>query len=414
MKRAYKIVSVIILTIFVFGNLTGFKYNSTVKLVLISGNSVIFEKQFSEDLSHRNFFQKVFYTKRSKLISYYKDKNYSNRDIVLIFFPDMVSEIENLANKLYVPASEATVKFLPKNKNMFEFTEEKTGKKLIVEKIYDEIIKQIDKKTINIDTVFEIIQPKTTKDQLKTNTVLRASFKTYYGSSSLTRKNNINQALSFINGRVLASGENFSFNECVGPRSIARGFKEALIISDGKFVKGVGGGVCQVSTTLYNAVLYADLQVVSVSKHSLPVSYVPASFDAMVSSVTDFKFKNNTANNIYIRAVSDNVYLYINIYGETMDYEVQLISNKLCDIPYEVQYLDDINTEKGVEQVVSKGINGIESKGYVRYVKNGNVISEHLIRHDLYASQKKIISRGVKEITPIKNNSDNEIIEKTA
>lgn len=406
MKKWQKSVLVFVLLICIYCNLTGFKYNSDIKLTLQADQSIVYDKIISEDLSHRNFFEKIFNIKRSKIALKYKEKNISDDEIIKLFFPDLVKEIESLAIKTYIPPTEAEVKFLPNDKNMFKFVDEKTGKRLNTQLIYNELLNQIDNKNINIVDVFETIYPNITKDELQINTVLRGTFKTYYGSSSISRKNNINRAVSLINGRTVLPNEEFSFNDIVGPRTVVRGFKEAPIISNGKFVKGVGGGVCQVSTTLYNSVLYADLQVLSVSRHTLPVSYVPASFDAMVSSATDFKFKNSTSNNIYIKAMADNQYLSISIYGEPMEYKIQLISDKICVIPFEVEYLNDKNTEKGVEEVISSGKNGLESKGYIRYIKDDKIISQKLIRHDKYASQKRVIMRGTKEIT---NNENNEI-----
>ena len=123
---------------------------------------------------------------------------------------------------------------------------------------------------------------------------LMGEYSTSYASSSAARKHNIELAASAVNGAVIGVGEEFSFNVTVGVRSRRRGYLPAPVIVSGKYTTGVGGGVCQVSTTLYNAVLRSGLEVVSVSRHSIPVSYVPRSMDAMVSGATDFRFKNNT------------------------------------------------------------------------------------------------------------------------
>ena len=112
----------------------------------------------------------------------------------------------------------------------------------------------------------------------------------------------------------------FSFNYTIGERTERRGYKKAKIIVGGEFVDGVGGGVCQVSTTLYNAVLLAGLKVVECHPHSLPVSYVEPSFDAMVNSGwADLKFINDTHNPVIIRARADGAKLTIQIFGEPMN-----------------------------------------------------------------------------------------------
>ncbi|MEG2454433.1 MAG: VanW family protein, partial [Clostridia bacterium] len=247
--------------------------------------------------------------------------------------------------------------------------------------------------------------PKITEQQLHLNTVLRSSFKTYYGYSAPARKSNIGRALSQINGTVLENKQEFSFNNIVGARSRSRGYVEAPIIINGSFVSGVGGGVCQVSTTIYNAALLADLEVKNVAKHSLPVKYAPPSFDAMVSSVTDFKFINNTGEKIYICATCDGNYINISIYGKPLDCEIRLESIKVRDIPFKTDYIDNINAELGVEKVLSSGISGIESKGYIVKSIGSKVVSTKLIRHDIYAPQARLVSIGTKITADINENA---------
>ena len=119
--------------------------------------------------------------------------------------------------------------------------------------------------------------------------VMRAEFTTSYKTSSEGRKFNIAFGASKIDGFIVKSGGIFSFNEVVGQRSTKAGFKEAKIILDGDFVNGIGGGVCQLSTTVYNAALLADMEIIEVHSHSLQIAYVKPGFDAMVSSSSDLK-----------------------------------------------------------------------------------------------------------------------------
>ena len=136
-----------------------------------------------------------------------------------------------------------------------------------------------------------------------------AKFSTYYGDSSENRKHNVALAAKAIDGFVLPPEEEFSFNDTVGARTEERGYRTAYIISEGNFVEGVGGGVCQVSGTLYNCALLADLAVTCVHPHSLPVSYVAPSFDAMVSSASDLRFANTLSAPVTIRMIADGKYL---------------------------------------------------------------------------------------------------------
>lgn len=142
-------------------------------------------------------------------------------------------------------------------------------------------------------------------------------FTTDYGSSSSNRRHNIELATSHINGKILAPGETFSYNDTVGPRTPRLGFRDAPTYQDGQVVPGPGGGICQVSTTLYNAVLRAPgIKVVERSHHSMPVHYVPAGCDATVAyGSLDFKFRNETSGPVMVAAKTRNGSLSFGLYG---------------------------------------------------------------------------------------------------
>ena len=164
--------------------------------------------------------------------------------------------------------------------------------------------------------------------------VLRSKFFTSYPSSTEERKSNIKLAAKSLDYAFVDVGGEFSFNQTVGARTEKRGYKTAKIIVGGEFVDGVGGGVCQVSTTLYNAVLLAGLKVTEFHAHSLPVSYVAPSFDAMVNSGSaDLKFINNTHNPVYIRAFADDATLTIEIYGEPMNFSRSCLRILMLTLP---------------------------------------------------------------------------------
>lgn len=152
------------------------------------------------------------------------------------------------------------------------------------------------------------------KDKLFADSL--ASYSTSYASSTSNRASNVARAASLINGKVLAPGEVFSFNDTVGKRTVANGFSTAPEYVDGKTVDGIGGGTCQVSSTLYNAVIYADLEIVTRTNHMFTVSYVPNGQDATVAdSGPDFKFKNNTNYPIKISAYTGGGQITVSIIG---------------------------------------------------------------------------------------------------
>jgi vancomycin resistance protein YoaR len=172
--------------------------------------------------------------------------------------------------------------------------------------------------------------------------------------------------MASVNGQVLAPGEEFSFNKTVGPRKTERGYKTAKIIVDGEFVEGVGGGVCQVSTTIYNAVLLSDLAVVHAIHHSLPISYVPPSRDAMVTSVNDFVFRNDTDYPVYIFTSTENNLAEVSIYGKRLDCKVILKTEVIKSIPYKNVLLggEELTDTEDCEKIKS-GKNGLVSELYI-------------------------------------------------
>ncbi|MBR5191948.1 MAG: VanW family protein [Clostridia bacterium] len=243
---------------------------------------------------------------------------------------------------------------------------------------------------------------------------LRAKFFTSYTTSIEERKCNIKLATKSINGTILDVGEEFSFNKVVGARTEKRGYKTAKIIVGGKFTDGVGGGVCQVSTTLYNAVLLSGLKVTEYHPHTLPVSYVAPSFDAMVNSYTaDLKFVNTTQNPIIIMATADGSNLTFFIYGEPMQSkfirESVVVERTPKPLP---EIIVDEKQEykelfKGEEKIIQYGKEGIKSQGKLIEIVNGKKVSVKTIRKDTYLGMQDIIVIGTKE----KVEEENFIIE---
>jgi vancomycin resistance protein YoaR len=160
--------------------------------------------------------------------------------------------------------------------------------------------------------------PTVTADLLRANifTGTLASYSTKYNAKKENRSHNVALAARKINGVVLAPGDEFSYNDVVGRRTVANGFLNAPVYENGKSVDGIGGGVCQVSTTLYSAALYADMGIVSRTNHSLPVSYAPLGQDATVADgAIDFKFKNTTDYPVKIAASAVNGTITVELIG---------------------------------------------------------------------------------------------------
>ncbi len=236
-----------------------------------------------------------------------------------------------------------------------------------------------------------------------------ATFSTIYDASNKNRSTNIELATKKINGTVIMPGENFSFNTVVGKRTIEAGYKEGTAYVGGKVVPDVGGGVCQVSSTLYNAALLANLEIVERSNHMFLTGYVAASRDATVYyGSLDFIFKNTRSYPIKIIASSSNGVCKITIQGikEETEYEVIIQSKVTSYINYTTTYQNDATLEEGKEVVEQYGANGCRSEGYRILKLNGKVISQTLLSKDTYSAKQKIVRRGTKKVTTTTNEAN--------
>ncbi|MGN0805530.1 MAG: VanW family protein [Candidatus Coproplasma sp.] len=240
------------------------------------------------------------------------------------------------------------------------------------------------------------VSPKGKVDELKANTGLLYSFTTYFDGSNAGRSANIRLAAKKLNGTVIPSGKVFSFNDTVGPRTSENGFKQAKIIQDGKYVVGYGGGVCQVSTTLYNAAALSGMEICEYHPHTLKVSYVAPSRDAMVSgSYFDMRFKNNRSTPVYIRTESSFNSVTCTLYGQPDGYEYTFNSTVTGTIPKPKPV--EIKGEE--EGVISYGWEGTLSVGTLVRTKKG-VSSVAFKRRDSYAPSADVIAVKSESLSP--------------
>lgn len=220
---------------------------------------------------------------------------------------------------------------------------------------------------------------------------------TNYDASNINRNNNLNLAANKLNGTIVNPGETFSYNQTIGQRTIAAGYKEAKAYANGKVVLDVGGGICQLSSTLYNSALLSNLEIVERRSHYFKTSYLPAGRDATVSwGSVDFKFKNNRKYPIKITAVAQDGVVKVEIYGikQEDDVDVQIESEETSIIPMETIYEQDSSLAKGTEKTVQNGENGCTSETYKITSKNGIVISKTLISKDTYNDLPTIIKQN--------------------
>ncbi|HHY70567.1 MAG TPA: hypothetical protein GX519_02695 [Thermoanaerobacterales bacterium] len=223
-----------------------------------------------------------------------------------------------------------------------------------------------------------------------------AEYSTKFNKNLKGRTENIKIAGRKINGYTLAPEDIFSFNETVGERTRDKGYQEAPVFIDNETVPDIGGGICQVSSTLYNLALQTDLEIIERMNHSLPVSYVPLGRDATVNYDTiDLKFRNNTGGYLLLIAevIEDN--LTVKFYGKnTIDTTVELFSETIKTIPSPVTIKKDFNLKKG-EVRIRKGTPGYVVNLWKKYTKGGK-IHNVLISRDTYNPTPTLLYMGEK------------------
>lgn len=313
-------------------------------------------------------------------------------------------------------------------------TKKVEAKKIDIEKIHDEIYKEAKDAYIE-DEPFKLhveengldfnismeeakriiseekeeyeIPLKITKPKVKTEDLGDKIFKqtlskytTIYDAGNKSRGNNIALACKTINDTIILPGETFSYNKVLGNTTKEKGYQLGGAYVGGKVVQAYGGGICQVSTTLYNSVLYANLEIVERYNHSYAVSYVPAGRDATVSyGGKDFKFKNNRKYPIKIVANAKNGVVNISLKGikEDKEYDIEISSSVLSTTPFETTYQDNNTLAEGKQKIIQKGHNGYKSKAYKIVKYNGKVISKTLLSSDTYKPMNRIIEKGTKK-----------------
>ena len=228
---------------------------------------------------------------------------------------------------------------------------------------------------------------------------LLATFSTKYNAGDTNRTTNLKLSAGKINGTVLLPGDEFSYNKIVGERTIQAGYKMAATFSGGKVVDGLGGGICQISSTLYDAVVMANLDVTVRRNHQFVTSYLPGGKDAtVVWGSQDFKFVNSRKYPVRITATVSGGVATVQVWGvkEEVEYDITIETKKTATIPYTTQYVKDSTLPKGTQKVVQNGNNGSKYEAYKVMRLNGEVVSRTLLSKDTYNAKNKIVKIGTK------------------
>lgn len=303
------------------------------------------------------------------------------------------SIVDTIAEEINLEMVEAGFDFNYGNPIVSEETIGKDVKK-------EELIKSINENvyTLNpIEIPVENIMPGKTKEVLSRVNGVIGEYSTSFKTSSPGRIENIKISSNAIKGNLIMPGETFSFNQTTGPRESGLGYQEANVIIEGELTPGVGGGVCQTSTTLYNALLLSDVTITERSPHSIPANYVKYGQDAAVAyGYLDLKFRNDFEFPVYIdsKVVDKQVYMYV--YGDrnTKNYRVQIDPEIVETIQAKEELIQDKNLGPGTKKLVQSGRTGYKVNTFKSIIKDGKVISKDMITKDFYRPRNFIYRIG--------------------
>lgn len=387
------------------------KYSTLINKKSIS---LIYEEK-NYDISYEDL--EVNYNKEEMInqaINYGKDKGIidkyklikSNYEIILNPEFNFNREIEEtFLNKIIedinVDKKEATISISNGN---IKITNDVTGKKVNYNDLKSKLEYAVNGKIGESEVIdIEVLKEEATlkqEDLIKVNGKV-SEYKSYFYNNEDGRITNMRIASKTLNGILLMPGETFSYNDVIGETTPEKGYDLANTYVGNKIVPDYGGGICQVSTTLYRAVMRANIRSVERTNHSMIVSYSEPSLDATVAhGYIDYKFTNTYNSPIYIEAyvLSDNV--TINIYGnlnEKGNRKYELVSEIHKTNKFDIEYEDDNTIDFGKEVVIKNGMNGYESSAYLITYENGEKINKEKISTDYYAKSNRVIKRGTKK-----------------
>ncbi|WP_160687379.1 VanW family protein [Clostridium sp. C2-6-12] len=257
-----------------------------------------------------------------------------------------------------------------------------------------------NKLTLDVETT----KPRVTKEALSKIKGIMGTFSTNYSTSAPGRCNNIEIATKALDGTIIMPGETFSFNDVVGPRTVERGYQEAGTYVGNKVEPGIGGGICQVSTTLYRAAMKANLRSAERTNHSMVVGYAQPGLDATVSyGYLDYKFKNVYDFPIYIKGTTAGKVVTYTIYGDptALNGKTYDMANEILEtIPPETKVVPDNTLPVGKEEKDGNGMTGYKARSYQITYENGVEVKREIVATDSYASVGIIVRQGTQSATP--------------
>ena len=283
------------------------------------------------------------------------------------------------------------------SRRAFTFTDERAGAKLDTEDLYRQIINALDRRayTATITAATEPVTPRVTKVELMNTFTLVSGFTTTL-TNDKNRNTNIRLASQAISSTAVMPGETFSFNQATGQRTLEKGYQPAAAIAGGTTIEEVGGGICQVSSTLFNAAAMANLAILERTPHAWPSSYVEAGRDATVNwPDLDFKFRNDKTTPVFIVAYCENNTCAVEIYGAALDagVTVSLATSVVAvtEPPQTALYENNPTLPHGTNREKIKARTGYDVETYQVFLQNGREIGRQLLCVSRYPMIQQVI-----------------------
>jgi vancomycin resistance protein YoaR len=309
--------------------------------------------------------------------------------------------VSQISKEIDQEVIDATIKYLNAN---FQITEEKIGRKLDQENTISMITEQLNKVEVAVlELPVNIIEPIVKKSDLAVIKDNLGEFSTKFNAADVDRSSNIKVATNSTNNVLVRPGEVYSVNEILGPRLAKYGYKDAKVIINNELVPGIGGGVCQVSSTLYNAVLLSNLKIIERQNHSLTLSYVGLGRDATISGdYIDFKFMNNTDYPIYIYGEVKGSWVKFIVFGksENPGRTVKIISDTIKTLNPTIKIIEDPTLPIGTEVVEKKSHVGYVVKTQRIVYDNGKEILRENLGNSNYRVVNGVTRVGTKVVPP--------------
>lgn len=309
-------------------------------------------------------------------------------------------KIEAIKSEVDIAAEDSK---MTRQNGTFVISDEKTGISLDVEATLQEVNQFLNQNQPGeVTAIISEVLPKVTKAENEKSTDLIGSFYTSFSSGAAGRNVNLKVGCDNINGWIVLPGEVFSMNKGLGPQTYENGYRNAAVIVNGKIEDGLAGGVCQITTTLYNAVIFAELEVVERKNHSLAVAYVPLGRDAAVAGdYTDLKFRNNTDYPVYIEAYVTENKLVTNLYGHEVHgpgREVVFEKVFLGTVQKPAEKItEDPLLPEGERVITYNGKTGSKVSTYKKVFQDGKQISREWFSDSNYKATADEVTVGTKK-----------------